>query len=73
MYGRGALAVRRPGEEQVVPGITQRERGLDVRGGRDPRDLLDAATAGGTRAGQNDPTDELGMLERDHLRDATTE
>src|SRR6188472_2084612 len=73
VVGRGALAVRRPGAEQVVPGLTQRERGLDVRGGRDPGDLLDAATAGGTRAGQNDPTDELGMLEGDHLRDAATE
>jgi len=56
-----------------VPRIAQGERGFDVRGGRDPVDLLDAATAGGTRAGKNDPADELGPLEGDHLRDSPAE
>src|SRR3954464_9286672 len=38
-----ALALRRPVEEQEVPQVAQRERGLCVCGARDPVDLLDPA------------------------------
>jgi hypothetical protein len=71
--GRRALALLVSVEEQEMPWIAQGEGGLGVRAGRDPVDLLDAAAAGGTRAGQNDPADELGVLEGDHLRDSAAE
>ena len=65
----GPAPVGGAGEEQELLRVLQRERGADGVEVRELGDVLDALAAGRPGAGQDQLADELGLLQRDHLRD----